>query len=123
MIQPHRTFWIPPPLNTEKALREKMEKELKEDQIRIQQERRRIQKVSKNKKEFTTGRQLKNTRSAKVNDDIPQLDINDLQYWNHMVEEKLCASCDVICEMMTFCFDKSATDQHIFELLEGDIDG
>jgi hypothetical protein len=96
-----------------------MEKELNENQIRIQQERRRIQKVSGNKKEFTTGRQLENTRSAKVNDDIPRLDVEDLRYWNHMVEEKYCASRDVICEMMAFCFDKSAAAQHIFELLKG----
>lgn len=119
MIQPNGRFWIPPKLDTEKALREKMEKELKEDNIRIQQERRR--KVSNKKKDFATGRrQLESsTPFTKTDKGITtQLHLEDLEYWNHMIENKLCISRDAICEVMAFCFDKSAAAQHISQLLK-----
>eukprot|EP00551_Chaetoceros_affinis_P006872 CAMPEP_0203680576 /NCGR_PEP_ID=MMETSP0090-20130426/39768_1 /ASSEMBLY_ACC=CAM_ASM_001088 /TAXON_ID=426623 /ORGANISM="Chaetoceros affinis, Strain CCMP159" /LENGTH=566 /DNA_ID=CAMNT_0050548703 /DNA_START=281 /DNA_END=1978 /DNA_ORIENTATION=+ len=115
MIQPNGRFWIPPAIDTEKALREKMQIELKEDQIRIQQERRR--KVAGKKKDLRTGRQLEITKITKT-DDIVRLDVEDLEYWNQMIQEKLCASRDSICEAMAFCFDKSAAAQHISEMLK-----
>ena len=115
MIQPNGRFWIPPPLDAEKAMREKMERELKEDQIRIKQERRR---KDAEKKDFMTGRQLESMMRNRRDGGMVRLHPKDLDYWNHMIENKLCASRDAICEVMAFCFDKSGAAQHISELLK-----
>ena len=104
------SFWIPPPLDKEKALKEKMDRELEEEQIRIKQERRR--------KEFSTGRQVEVSNRATRENIIGKLHAEDLSYWNHMIDKKLCASRDAICEAMAFCFDKSAAAQHISRLLK-----
>ena len=120
MIEPNGRFWIPPQLDKEKALREKMEKELKEDRIRIKQERRRKNAASgKNKDYLRTGRQSDHSNQTSADDGITRLHAEDLAYWNHMIDKKLCMSRDAICELMAFCFDKSAAAQHISQLLKG----
>ena len=118
MIQPNGKFWIPPQLDKEKALREKMEKELKEDRIRIKQERRRKNAAVAKHKDYSTGRQSEYSNQATA-DGITRLHAEDLAYWNHMIDKKLCISRDAICELMAFCFDKSAAAQHISQLLKG----
>jgi len=117
MIEPNGRFWIPPPLDTAKALQEKLEKELKEENIRIQQERRR--KVSGRQKDFMTGRQLENAKTSKRNNEGSiKLNRQDLEYWNDMIQNQLCASRDAICQAMSFCFDNSVSAQHISQLLK-----
>ena len=115
MIQPNGRFWIPPPLDKERAMREKMEQELKEDQIRIKQERRR---QSAEKEDFMTGRQMESMKKNKRDGGMIRLHPKDLDYWNHMIDKKLCASRDAICEAMAFCFEKSSAALHISELLK-----
>lgn len=120
MIEPNGKFWIPPQLDKEKALREKMEKELKEDRIRIKQERRRKNAAAgKNKDYSRTGRQSEHPNQTTTDGGITRLHAEDLAYWNHMIDKKLCMSRDAICELMAFCFDKSAAAQHISQLLKG----
>ncbi len=115
MIQPNGRFWIPPPLDKEKAFVEKMEIELKENKIRIKQERRRH---SSGNKEFTTGRQIERSNRATVESGNIRLHSEDLAYWNQMIDKKLCVSRGVICELMAFCFEKIHFQQHISLLLK-----
>ena len=113
MIQPNGRFWIPPPIDKEKALREKMEKELKENRIRVKQERRRKGANNRHKDGTESSSETRNVKAR-----FTRLHAEDLAYWNFMIDTKLCISRDAICEVMAFCFDKSHAAQHISQLLK-----
>ena len=118
MIQPHGRFWIPPSLDAEAARKEEDEAKKKEEQILIQQEERR--KLS-DKKDFMTGRQLEHAKfsssATAAADGAETLNDSEMAEWLDILQNKLCASKDSICEAMAFCFDKSGAASQISELL------
>uniref|UniRef100_A0A6S8UFV2 CID domain-containing protein n=2 Tax=Ditylum brightwellii TaxID=49249 RepID=A0A6S8UFV2_9STRA len=119
MFQPHGRYWIPPPLNQEAARREEEAAKQKEEDIRsMQEERRRLAE----KKDFMTGRQLEHakfgvtTKGSK--DGSTKLTKWEIEKFNELLREKLCASRESICEAMAFCFDKSGAAKEISSLLK-----
>jgi len=119
MFEPNGYFWIPPPLlDQEAARREKAEAQKKEDHIRIMQdERRRLS----GKKHYMTGRQLEHAKFGNVvkgGGTDKELHTEDLERWHHLMNHKLCATKESICEVMVFCFDKSGAAHQISQLLK-----
>mmetsp|Transcript_7163 Transcript_7163/g.10269 ORF Transcript_7163/g.10269 Transcript_7163/m.10269 type:complete len:619 (+) Transcript_7163:444-2300(+) len=118
MIQPNGRFWIPPSLNAEAARKEEQEVEKREERIRTQQEKRRL---LAGKKTFMTGRQLEHAKfggsATAAAEGAVKLNEYEMEQWNDIIHNKLCASRDAICEAMAFCFDKSGAAKQISELL------
>jgi len=112
-------FWIPPSLDAEAARREEMQAKKKEEYIRSQQE---VRRQLAGKKEFMTGRQLEHAKfggsRTAASDGAAVLNSYEMGQWKDIIEKKLCASNEAICETMAFCFDKSGAAKQISELLK-----
>jgi len=123
---PERTFWIPPHVqDTDAARREEELVQQKEQFIFMQQE---VRRKLTDKKDFMTGRQLEHAKFGKIGisslgsgnsaaDGAIQLNDSEMEDWKDIVQNRLCASRESICEAMAFCFDKSAAAVQISELL------
>lgn len=118
MIQPNGRFWIPPSLDADAARREEMKAEEREEHIRSQQE---VRRQLAGKKDFMTGRQLEHAKfggsKTAASEGAAMLNDNEMAQWKDMMENKLCASSEAICDAMSFCFDKSGAAKQISELL------
>mmetsp|Transcript_16472 Transcript_16472/g.47364 ORF Transcript_16472/g.47364 Transcript_16472/m.47364 type:complete len:605 (-) Transcript_16472:1189-3003(-) len=118
MIQPNGRFWIPPSLDHEAAQREEEAAKQKEEAILAKME---IRKQLSGKKDFMTGRQLEHAKyggGGPSAEGAAKLTEFEMEEFNDLLREKLCASREAICAAMAFCFDKSGAAKQISELLE-----
>uniref|UniRef100_A0A7S2XVM5 CID domain-containing protein n=1 Tax=Attheya septentrionalis TaxID=420275 RepID=A0A7S2XVM5_9STRA len=121
MIEPHGCFWIPPSLDREEALREEQATKLREEEILSNQEERRRITSDTNSQTFMTGRQLEHAKFGKRVRSIAEGDkLTDEEQteWKDILSNQLCASRQIICEAMSFCFDKSFAATQISSILK-----
>jgi U2-associated protein SR140 len=97
--------WIPPPRDTQAALREQEEVRRREEAIAREKEQRRFHSA---KRGFLTGRQLENQKRNKKVDGGSILTAEDRRELDRLFRQQLCLSRGSICEAMAFCFEKSA---------------
>lgn len=119
MFEPNGNFWIPPPLlDQDAARREQEEAKKREDNIRMMKDER---KKLAGKKGYMTGRQLEHAKFgnvAKGGGTDKDLHEEDLEEWHNLIDHKLCATKESICQAMVFCFDKSGAAKQISQLLK-----
>ena len=119
MFEPNGNFWIPPPLlDQDAARREQEEAQKREDTIRMMKDER---KKLAGKKGYMTGRQLEHAKFGKVakgGGTDKNLHEEDLEEWHNLIDRKLCATKESICQVMVFCFDKSGAAKQISQLLK-----
>ncbi len=119
MFEPNCNFWIPPPLlDQDAARREQEEVQKREDNIRMMKDER---KKLAGKKGYMTGRQLEHAKFgnvAKGGGTDKDLHEEDLEEWHDLIDNKLCATKESICQAMVFCFDKSGAAKQISQLLK-----
>lgn len=115
MVQPGGNFWIPPDPDPELLAQMKKENEINEEQMKLLKQQRRSVMVAKRGYRPTRN----NVDKSKVNssDGSIMLSSEQLDQWEHMIQN-LCASREVICEAMAFCFDNSIAAHHICKLLK-----
>ena len=106
-------FWIPPPLDTQAARQEEQERKIREEAIEQQKKERR--------RRVLTGRQREQARRgglAGASDGGSQLTREEVDEFNLLVRNKLCASRESICEAMAFCYEKSGAAKQIARMLK-----
>ena len=104
MFQSPGAVWIPPPVNTEAARRELLEKERKAAEVEQQKQQRRIM--------------LQKERRPAVEYSRIQLFPEERAEFDRLFRIELCASRGAICRAMAFCFEKSGAFAQICDLIK-----
>jgi U2-associated protein SR140 len=124
MLEPHGCFWIPPPMDHDKAQRELEHVRLKEEAIAREKQQRRLRHLIHRpvrNDDYVTGRKLEQARSNRGGggpNGGAMLSTAEMLEFHRLFRQQLCASREAICEAMAFCFEKSAAAKQISDMIK-----